>query len=416
MDARDDPVRAAPGALLLPAGLALLAGLYAGLARIGWGVPALPVAPPADHGPLMVGGFLGTLITLERAVALGHGPDRAGGTATDAQSGRRRSGAAALGRRGGFAFPALAGLGALALLAGGAWAAAGPVLITAASGGLVGLSLAITRRQPALHHVALSLGAASWLAGNLAWLAGWPVFRLVPWWIAFLVLTIAGERLELSRVLRPGPASRAAFAVAMAALLAGPALAGAAPAAGDRVLGVALLATAAWLFRYDVTRRTIRQRGLTRYIAVAMLSGYAWLAAAGVLFGVEAGRLVGGPPYDAALHAVFVGFVFSMIFGHAPIILPAVTGLAMAYRRSFYAHLALLHASLVLRVAGDLGGWWAVRRWGGLLNAAAILLFVAATATSVRRRAGRSAAIARPRAAVPGIPARAPSAAPAPRA
>ena len=407
MDAGDDPLMpvtapAAPGAaatpvarsgakvrrgpsprvaVVLPAALALLAALYAGLARIGWGLPPAG-SLPAEHGPLMVGGFLGTVVTLERAVALG--------------------------RRSGYLYPVLAAAGALALLAGAAtW---GAILIAAGSAGLVGMSVVIARRHPALHHTTLALGAASWLAGNVFWAAGWAVFRVVTWWVGFLVLTIAGERLELSRVLGPSRASRRAFAAVAAALLAGLALAVAAPVAGDRLTGAALVATAAWLFRFDVARRTVRQTGLTRYIAAAMLSGYAWLAVAGALFLLEAGRLAGGPPYDAALHAVFVGFVFSMIFGHAPIILPAVARVAVRFRPSFYAHLALLHASLVLRLAGDLGGWWALRRWGSLLNAAAILLFLAATLASVRGAGGRGprgapARWAEPAARVPPAPA-----------
>ena len=352
-------------AVVLPALLALLAGLWAGLARAGWGLPPLGVA--AVHGPLMACGFLGTLIGLERAVALGG--------------------------RWGLAFPALTGLGAVALVAGAPapWA---PALIAAGSAGLVGASLAVLRRQPALHHAVLAAGAVAWLGGNALWVAGWPVFRVVPWWAAFLVLTIAGERLELSRVLFLPRRARAAFAAAAAALLAGAALTAALPVAGARLEGLAFVALAAWLLRCDVARRTVRQGGLTRFIAVAMLTGYAWLGAGGVLFAAEAARLVGGPPYDAALHAVFVGFVFSMIFGHAPIILPAVARVTVAYGRSFYAHLALLHASLALRVGGDLAGWWALRRWGALLNAAAILLFLATTARSVgpaRAEAGGAA-------------------------
>ena len=341
-------------ALVLPGLLALLAGLWAGLARVGWGLPPLGLVPV--HGPLMACGFLGTLIGLERAVALGG--------------------------RAGLAFPALTGVGALALVAGvpGPWA---PALIAAGSAGLVGASLVVLRRQPALHHAALAAGALAWLGGNALWVAGWPVWRVAPWWAAFLVLTIAGERLELSRVLVPPRSARILFAAAGAALLAGVALGAASPVAGARLEGLAFVALAVWLLRHDVARRTVRQRGLTRYIAAAMLAGYAWLAAGGVLFAAEAARLVGGPPYDAALHAVFVGFVFSMIFGHAPIILPAVARVTVAYGRSFYAHLALLHASLALRVGGDLAGLWALRRWGALLNAAAILLFVATTARSV---------------------------------
>jgi len=50
--------------------LALLGGLWGGLHRLGWTGPVLQPAPPAAHGPLMVCGFLGTVISLEWAVAL----------------------------------------------------------------------------------------------------------------------------------------------------------------------------------------------------------------------------------------------------------------------------------------------------------------------------------------------------------
>jgi hypothetical protein len=84
-----------------------------------------------------------------------------------------------------------------------------------------------------------------------------------------------------------------------------------------------------------------------------------------------------GPYYDAMLHAIFLGFVFSMIFGHAPIILPSVLGVALPFRRGFYAHWALLHASLAVRVGSDLALWPPGQRWGGLGNALAIVLFLA---------------------------------------
>jgi len=50
--------------------LGLLAAMWAGLVRLGWGLPALRPGLPIAHGPLMISGFLGTLISLERAVAL----------------------------------------------------------------------------------------------------------------------------------------------------------------------------------------------------------------------------------------------------------------------------------------------------------------------------------------------------------
>ena len=97
------------------------------------------------------------------------------------------------------------------------------------------------------------------------------------------------------------------------------------------------------------------------------------------------------------LHAVFIGFVMSMVFAHAPVIFPAVLGVSLQYSQAFYLHVAVLHVSLVLRVVGDfvdvLGRW---RVWGGLLNAAALLLFLfnTARATALSRRTGRSAVVA----------------------
>ena len=54
--------------ILLLALLALLAAMWAGLVRLGWGWPAGQPTLPINHGPLMISGFLGTVIGLERAV------------------------------------------------------------------------------------------------------------------------------------------------------------------------------------------------------------------------------------------------------------------------------------------------------------------------------------------------------------
>jgi hypothetical protein len=78
----------------------------------------------------------------------------------------------------------------------------------------------------------------------------------------------------------------------------------------------------------------------------------------------------------------------SMIFVHAPVILPAVLRRPLPYHPVLYAPLALLHGSLLLRVAlGDgLGVTW-VWRWSGVLNVVSVLGFAAcAVALAVRRR------------------------------
>jgi hypothetical protein len=150
-----------------------------------------------------------------------------------------------------------------------------------------------------------------------------------------------------------------------------------------------LLALTLWLVRHDVARRTVRQPGVTRYMAVGLLTGYAWLGFGG-LAALVSGVAAPGLVYDATLHAVFLGFVMSMVFAHAPVIFPAILGRPLLYAPRFYAHLVVLHTSLVLRIVGDLSDDFARWRvWGGLLNAAALALFVI--------NVGRSMSVARGR-------------------
>jgi len=347
--------------LLILGFVSLASGVLAGLARLGWHVPLPSAQLVLLHGPLMICGFLGTVIGLERAVALG--------------------------RRWAFAGPLLTGLGGAAILAG-APVPLGASAMALGSAVLFTGTLLITLRQRELFMVTMALGAASWLAGNLLWLAGAQVSAVVALWINFLVLTIAGERLELSRFLPPSPVAKRIFKLILALLVMGALLDA---ARGSAIpYGAALLALALWLLRQDIARRTVKERGLTRFIAVCLLSGYAWLAI-GSLALLTAGSLAGAA-YDAVLHAILLGFVFSMVFGHAPIIFPAVVRVKMPYHWTFYLPLLVLHASLLVRLAGD---GLARPEWqslGGLLNAVALVFFILSTVGSVVRgfRSGRS--------------------------
>ena len=344
---------------MLFSALALLSGLWAGLLRLGWSIPVLVPALAMQHGPLMISGFLGTLIALERVAAI------------------RKPWM--------FAAPLLSGLGWILGLAfpnpliGGLLILAGSLVTTGILGYMV-------RREPKIYTLTMAIGIVCWVVGNVLWLSGVPIFRLVGWWEAFLVLTIAGERLELSRIQRLKPLHFQLFAAAAGVFLLGAALSSWNPIAGTRVTGLGMLLLCLWLLRYDIARRNLRSTApLTRFIATSLFSGYFWLGVSGVLnlvFGAQNARAY----YDAALHAVFVGFVFSMIFGHAPIILPALTQIQVTFDRIFYLPLILLHASLLLRILGDLSGWSAGRKWGGVLNEIAILSFLGLFAYTVARR------------------------------
>lgn len=338
------------------AALAGLAALWGGLARLGWGLSGSNGREVAWHGALAALGFLGTLIAAERATALG--------------------------RPWGFAAPLASGVGALALLVLRS-PVTGQVLLLAGALALVAIFVVIYRVQPALHNAVLGLGSVLWAVGVALWIGGFALYRVAPWWAGLLVVTIAGERLELSRMTGATGGARRSFLASLALFVAGIVLSVASFDLGIRVAGAGLAALALWLARHDLARRTIRAASLTRFMAVCLLSGYMWLGVGGILW-LSSGGLIAGPRHDAMLHAVFVGFVMSMVFGHAPVILPAVLGGSIAYRPRFYAHLALLHASLVIRVAGDLASVPTAVRWGGLLNAVAILLFVVSTAAARR--------------------------------
>jgi hypothetical protein len=335
--------------------VALFAGIGAGLARLGWPMPDVAAGAAAWHGPLMVCGFFGVVIALERAVAIG--------------------------RAWAYAAPLAAGLGTAALLHGVAAASAG--LYFGASLGLLAASLNVLWRQREGFMLVITLGAACWCVGTARWaFFGAPVHEVVGWWIGFLVLTIAGERLELSRFLPTSRSAHRVFGAIVIALLAALVLWPLRHA--PQAFGIALLALAAWLVKQDIARRTVQQSGLTRFIALCLLTGYFWLAVGGALIAAF-GLAPGGWPYDAALHALLLGFVFSMVFGHAPIIFPAVLRVTLPYHPSFYAPLALLHASLALRLAGHAGLGFHVTRWGALLSALALAAFVANTAAAVPR-------------------------------
>lgn len=348
--------------LLLLGVLSLLAGLWGGLLLLGLSVPTLRSTTAADHGPLMALGFLGTVISLERAVALR--------------------------RKWGFAAPAAAGAGALALLAG-LPGVVGWSLLCLASIVFLLVYAAVMMISPALHVAVMAAGGLCWYLATVLWLGGRSIPELVPVLAGFLVFTIIGERLELARVALVSGASVRAFAggaVAFAAGLLLSTIPGRPAELGVRVAGVGLVALALWGAHYDIARRTIRIGGVTRFMACCLLGGYAWLAVAGLTW-LAAGDLgTSVALYDAALHAVFLGFVMSMIFGHAPVIVPAVLGVRLPFRPWFYAHVVLLHTALAVRLlGGDALGIRVAWQIGGAATELAVVAFLAVSIVAALR-------------------------------
>src|SRR5690606_33601343 len=123
----------------------------------------------------------------------------------------------------------------------------------------------LVRVQPALFTATMALGGAAWVGGNLLWATGRPLAVAALWWMAFLVLTIAGERLELSRMLRLSRSAHLLFVGATALLIAAIIVAPFLYTAGTVLAGVALIGLALWLLRYDIARRRVRAGGQARF-------------------------------------------------------------------------------------------------------------------------------------------------------
>ena len=345
--------------LMVGAGISLLAGLDGALLLLGVWSPVTSTRLSEWHGPLMVLGFVGTVICLERAVALGH--------------------------RLAFLVPAVSGLGVIVLLAPLPFdsARAGLALLTLAQLGLLTIYVPLWQRS---HDDAIVIqGAGAFCAAGAAALltTGVHVSQIVGWLACYMILTICGERLELSRLTMARNRALSALCLAVVAALL---VSVVSPAIGWRVLGVVLIGLAVWLCRHDVARGGLRRGGQAAYIGTLLMVGYLWLATAGIVCTVQ------GPPisrsgYDAVVHSLFLGFTMGMILGHAPIILPAVLQVRLEWTTWFWLPAFLLEASLLVRIGiGDGLDRSAAVQAGGTVNVLSLLTLVAVIATHIQPR------------------------------
>lgn len=330
-------------------GASLLAGLDAALVLLEVWAPVRSTRLGDVHGPVMVLGFLGTLIALERAQAL------------------RRSWA--------YLAPGLLGLGGIALAAGAT--TLGQLLQIEGAAAFLLVYLALHRRAP-FPLVAVQVLSVVLALAATALLTVTEPATVLPLLAGFIVLTIAAERAELAQLALGNRAIP--ILVTLSCLIALSAASGlVAPQFGARLTGLGIFATAAWLAKDDVARRQVRLDGFRRYNGTALLLGYGWLALGGIVW------LVGGVPastaaYDIVVHTVFLGFGVSMVMAHAPTILPAVIGRPLPYRPISWLPLGLLHLGLLLRVGGDVMNVPAVWRTGSVVNVIALLVFVGVSA------------------------------------
>lgn len=331
--------------------LNLLGAVGGGLVRLGT-LPGQPFGPTggqavAGHGAVMMAGFFGALIALERAVAL----------------------------RRGLWVPVLAALGGWLAWGTGQWSGAGALWIAAATG-LVWLYVwAGAHRALSLPLAVETSGALALLVANAAFALGQDGAARIGW-SAFLVLTIAGERRELTRLVRLPAWASQAFLLVWAGAVAAMLLALWQPDAARTLWWITMALLAAWLLRWDVATRQCRAKGWAGHTAICLVVGYVWLLVAAAL------GLLG---HAVAWHVLWLGFVMAMVFGHAPILLPALAGWRPAPTRWALLPLGVLAASLVLRLVATLSGWPAGLAATGAGHALAFVLFGGVMVRAVRR-------------------------------
>ncbi len=322
-------------ALLLPLTvLSLIFGTVTGWQRLS--LPVLEQLPDSNHGAVMVSCFLGGLVMLERAVSLKN-----------------------------------------------AWAFTGPVvcilslfcfLTSHALAGWIGITLAASAYMIILiaeyfksHESGLlitSLGGFCLLTGNAVLLFRELYPLSVHWWIGFLLFTILGQRLAISgNIKKRNTVNLTLVSLVFFSLFL--------PfhSYGAGIFGASMVLLALWLiFSENYSGEADRYR---RYMNLGLRMAFGWLLVTGILF------LSGGYYYDAQLHAFFIGFVFSMIFTHAPLMVQRVTRTGVnLYRPVHLFWLLLLQASLILRITGNISGMERLVQWGGLANGIVILLFL----------------------------------------
>ncbi|MEM2095195.1 MAG: hypothetical protein QW777_07540 [Candidatus Caldarchaeum sp.] len=331
------------GRLLLPPSFICLAlSLAGGLSRMG------VVQPPSQqivlyHGPLLVVGFLAALIAAERAITLNN-------VFMHVASGFFSCGGLLLVFSSDF-------LTAVLWLGGGL------------SFALWALWMIIKFRK---NFSNLFFAAASilLLTGNTFFVLDYPTTYYVFAWVGFFITFIVGERMDMLKIAKASRLTYLTASLSIPLLFTGLALA-------EKLFFAAafttLLITAV---KHDVALKFLGRKGFGRYLALGLTIAYAWLAVAALVWATSSST-------DAMLHSIFLGFVGSMVFAHAPIIFPAIMKISHFYTPILYIPFTLLQLSTLARVASaytiQLGLW----SLSGLLTVTAVACFIAVGPGSV---------------------------------
>jgi hypothetical protein len=339
----------------------LFIGMSAGLIRMGWNIQVTSFA--IHHGAIMVGGFLGTLILLEKVIPLK--------------------------RNILLVFPLINALSLLVVVPG-LYLLGQAFLLIGALGLLIVFFLYLMRQPRDLSLLIMMMGAFCQIGGHVMLLSKQFYPMAFPWWMAFILFVIVGERVELSKFLPVTARHKMMLVGFLSLFLMGLFL----PfhGVGKYLSGLALILISTWLMRHDVISVAVKKDGLTRFSGIALLVGCINLLFTGLF-------LIGLPDtpfaYDAIVHTFFIGFAFTMIFAHGPIILPGVLGFSFKpYHHTLYIPLITLVSSLFIRLLADLSIIpYSLRLWSGWISFSSILFYFMLLAVHTIRNVRHAKAI-----------------------
>lgn len=327
--------------LLVP--VLLILALWSAVGRVGWEMPISVIA--AKHGYLMVSGLLGTLISLERTLIL-----------------RKPLW---------LSIPILSTLSVILVLAG--QINFGFLLQIVSSLLLCILYSKQWFQYQEVFLLGLLLGSVSWMISGIVLFIGNGFPAASIWYILFLLFTIASERLELSKFIYTPKRAHHLLLVLFALLIFVQCI----PFhwGSNHVSGVLMAGIGFWLIQFDIVKINLKKQGFFFYTGSTLFAGYIWLMLSGVLMAIPLSTFY---HYDAVLHSFFIGFVFSMLFAHALIIFPALLKVQQRpFSKLFYMPVVLTHILLLMRLYADYSGNWQLRKWVGLLQVAAMVVFFA---------------------------------------
>jgi hypothetical protein len=319
--------------------IALLSGLLSGWGRLGWEFPLVVItsAGVAQHGAMMISGFLASLILLEKIVLLHN--------------------------RWFLLFPLTNALSVPLFLFGYQTIAMISLLI--GSTAMVCIAIYFLLQYKAIYHYLLLGGTVFlWLGNFKLWIQNfYPA--TIPYFVGFFLLIIVGERLELSRFL---PVSRLKINTLCGLLLiwiVGVLLISF-HSPSFKWVNVLLSLVSLWLLQNDMSKHAIKKAGLHRFVGINLIIAYLWL----FLFGIwQIIPIKVAFAYDAFVHLYFIGFVLGMVIAHAPIILPSVLKLGVKpFHWGLYSWIFIIHISVIIRIISNISGNLAWRKIGGLLN------------------------------------------------